>query len=532
MRILNNFLFSILITLLFLIPDQIFKFFNDDISTMFEVENGKQIFWLFVIAFLISLAKSKKVVFSVLATLITIQYFQMVHFLFYRTWIEPLEIYLFFIHLNETFVTLVTRLDIFILPSILYFISMITLYFIINKKYEQTIKVKYFSLIVVLIFIIGPIQSYLFTSSRNFKFDVSALIVSNSIKAYNTFFARIVPNKLFGITDPKLDQAIKKSIKDENYNDIDMNVVLILGESLRKKNMSLYGYDKPTTPFLDSLKDDKNFIYKKAISSGVFTYVSISSLINCIDKPNGLPQVVEKTTCLISLAKQRDFTTTFISAQARDSMSNIRNSLCQESLDVYKDAYTKNKDNYEDEKDIYLYDELKKVDLNKKNFLILHQYGSHSAYKNSYPKEFRKFKEGNLINEYDNTVVYTDYIFSKIINYLQENSKKPTLLIFTSDHAESLGENGVYGHGNIKIPIQYRVPFFVYGINMNIPLKENIEKQSLITHYQISKYIAHIFGYSIDNESVFLDKDIIVNGKDLTGLDGFIKIKKENEINE
>jgi len=525
----ENIKFAIFTLLIFVLPDQIFKFFNDNISTMFETENHKQIFWLFVISLVFSFAKNKKVVMSILFLLLTLVYFQMVHFLFYGTWIEPLEVYLFFIHLNETFVTLVTRPDIFILPTILYIFSILILFVLVYKQHTKTVKIKYFSLLIILIFVVGPIQSYINTTSRNFKFDISAMIVSNTIKAYNTFFVRIVPNKFFGITDPTLDQKIKHANKIKNDKDIDINIVLILGESLRYDHMSIFGYKKETTPFLDSLKTDNNFLYKKAVSSGVFTYVSISSLINCIDRPNGLPIVVEKKTCLIALAKKQAFQTTFISAQARDSMSNIRNSLCQDSLDLYKDAYTNNKDNYKDEKDIYLFNELKKINLKHKNFLVLHQFGSHSAYKNSYPKSFAKFKEGNIINEYDNTILYSDYVYEKIITYLKVNSKKPTLIIFTSDHAESLGENGIYGHGNMKIPIQHRVPFFIYAINTKIPLEKELKTKKVITHYQISKYIAYILGYEIDNEAVFSNKEVIVNGKDLTGLDGFIQINMELE---
>jgi glucan phosphoethanolaminetransferase (alkaline phosphatase superfamily) len=525
MSILQNIKFAVFVTLLFVIPDQIFKFFNENISTMFETENHKQIFWLFVISFVFSFAKSKKVLTTILLIIVSITYFQMVHFLFYATWIEPLEVYLFFMHLNETFTTLVTRPDIFVLPSLLYILSLVMLFFIISKSHTKTLKAKYFSLVIVLIFTIGPIQSYINTSSRNFKFDVSAMIVSNSIKAYNTFFARIIPNKLFGITDPKLDQKIKEAIEIDDFSSQDINIVLILGESLRYDHMSLYGYKKETTPYLNSLLNDKNFLYKKAISASVFTYVSISSLINCIDRPNGLPIVIQKKTCLISLAKKREYATSFISSQSRDGMSNIRNSLCQDSLDLYKDAYSKNNDNYTNEKDIYLFNELKKLNLDKKNFIILHQIGSHSPYKSAYSREFAKFKENNTINEYDNTIVYSDYIYQRIINYLKENSKKPTIIIFTSDHAESLGENGVYGHGNIRIPIQHKVPFFIYAINMDIPLRNELNKKSVITHYQVSKYIAHILGYKIDNEKVFSNKEIILNGKDLTGLDGFIKVQ-------
>jgi len=61
MKILQNIRFALLTTLLFVIPDQIFKFFNENISIMFETQNHKQIFWLFVISFIFSFAKSKKV---------------------------------------------------------------------------------------------------------------------------------------------------------------------------------------------------------------------------------------------------------------------------------------------------------------------------------------------------------------------------------------------------------------------------------------------------------------------------------------
>ena len=99
---------------------------------------------------------------------------------------------------------------------------------------------------------------------------------------------------------------------------------------------------------------------------------------------------------------------------------------------------------------------------NKKDTLIvLHTMGSHGpAYYKRYPEEFEVFKpvcKTNQLNEctnkeinnaYDNTIVYTDYFLSKVIELLKRNSKESdTAMYYVSDHGESLGEGGLYLHG-------------------------------------------------------------------------------------
>jgi glucan phosphoethanolaminetransferase (alkaline phosphatase superfamily) len=60
-------------------------------------------------------------------------------------------------------------------------------------------------------------------------------------------------------------------------------------------------------------------------------------------------------------------------------------------------------------------------------------------------------------------VLYTDYFLSEVIKYLKENSKKPTYIVFTSDHGELLHEHGRNGHGWFFKEV-YRVPFIFYAI--------------------------------------------------------------------
>jgi lipid A ethanolaminephosphotransferase len=94
-------------------------------------------------------------------------------------------------------------------------------------------------------------------------------------------------------------------------------------------------------------------------------------------------------------------------------------------------------------------------------FIVLHQMGNHGpAYYKRYPKEFEKFKptcrtselqqcsKEEIVNAYDNAIVYTDYFLSQIIALLKTYDHQfETALFYVSDHGESLGENNIYLHG-------------------------------------------------------------------------------------
>ncbi|ECI2564323.1 phosphoethanolamine transferase EptA, partial [Salmonella enterica] len=111
--------------------------------------------------------------------------------------------------------------------------------------------------------------------------------------------------------------------------------------------------------------------------------------------------------------------------------------------------------------------------------IVLHTIGSHGpTYYNRYPPQFKKFtptcdtneiqncSQQQLINTYDNTVLYVDYIVDKAINLLKSHQDKfTTSLVYLSDHGESLGENGVYLHGlpySIAPDTQKHVPMLIW----------------------------------------------------------------------
>ena len=93
--------------------------------------------------------------------------------------------------------------------------------------------------------------------------------------------------------------------------------------------------------------------------------------------------------------------------------------------------------------------------------VVLHQMGSHGpAYFKRTPPEFKPFQpectdtslsqcdRAQVINAYDNTIVFTDYFLSRMIDWLKTQQKTNTpAMLYVSDHGESLGENNLYLHG-------------------------------------------------------------------------------------
>ena len=113
-----------------------------------------------------------------------------------------------------------------------------------------------------------------------------------------------------------------------------------------------------------------------------------------------------------------------------------------------------------------------------KVLIILHTSTSHGpAYSKKYPAKFEVFKpvcnsvelakcsKEELMNAYDNTIVYTDYLLHTLIETLKELKEYDSSMIFVSDHGESLGEKKLYMHGvpmSIAPKEQYEIPFIVW----------------------------------------------------------------------
>ncbi|MCX7962802.1 MAG: sulfatase-like hydrolase/transferase, partial [Burkholderiales bacterium] len=93
--------------------------------------------------------------------------------------------------------------------------------------------------------------------------------------------------------------------------------------------------------------------------------------------------------------------------------------------------------------------------------LVLHQIGSHGpAYFRRSPADAKPFQPecatnalarcdtAAIVNAYDNSIVYTDRVLARTIAWLERQSEDyDPMLLYVSDHGESLGEGNVFLHG-------------------------------------------------------------------------------------
>ncbi len=112
--------------------------------------------------------------------------------------------------------------------------------------------------------------------------------------------------------------------------------------------------------------------------------------------------------------------------------------------------------------------------------IVLHQMGSHGpAYYKRYPEQFEQFTPScqsielsncttdEIVNAYDNTILYTDHFLARVIGFLEQNTPRyETAMFYVSDHGESLGEGGFYLHGMpymVAPTAQTHVPIIVWN---------------------------------------------------------------------
>ena len=238
----------------------------------------------------------------------------------------------------------------------------------------------------------------------------------------------------------------------------DLNIVLIIGESARSDHFSLSGYTRETNPLL--AKEGENLIYYKDVTA---CYPLTRSAVSCM-----LTRATRKDrsaardeTSFIGIFKKLGFYTTWLGMQGTCTVIDAP------YFDLAKEA---NKSlllgtdvelfSSEDSSLLPFVDKFYQQHPTGENLLILHTYGSHFHYEERYREEFRKYtpvcqKKKFLsdmshctieerINSYDNSILYTDYFIKSIIDRLRD---KKALLIYTSDHGESLGEEGRFLHG-------------------------------------------------------------------------------------
>lgn len=217
--------------------------------------------------------------------------------------------------------------------------------------------------------------------------------------------------------------------------------VLVVGETGRSENWSLYGYERETTPLL---AQDSNLVYfPDAITQSNTTHKSVPILLSAASAEDY--DLLYKQKSIIQAFNDVDFNTIFLSNQA--SNRTFTDFFAHEA-DIH--TYHRFFGDATNEFDEILVDKMRHYidSIDGNIFFVLHTYGSHFNYTERYPKEFARYQPDHIssisksnidamVNAYDNTILYTDYVLNKVIKAL-EATGDCTAMFYTSDHGEDL----------------------------------------------------------------------------------------------
>lgn len=322
-----------------------------------------------------------------------------------------------------------------------------------------------FSLVLSIIIAIVRWKYVIFNSKSKFK--IVYIFISLIF-----LFLPFIYQRSYGAITNRMPYAIYSSIKDYigNHQEVGLirdnfvnvvaerplnppNVIFVVGESLRADHLQLNGYERETTPLLSN---QKNLISLPNMrSTGIHTYESMPFLFTLSDSANRERGYEEQS--FITIFNKAGYNTAWIAnqdiAQSYAYFAHETDTLIH--VNSMRSLYTY---------DLWLDDDVLVPFKNwyfskreKPSLTIIHTIGSHWWYKSHYTESEAAFKpeidskdiaslsEEQLLNSYDNSIIATDKFLNALIEYLKNEN---AIIIFVSDHGESLGEDGKWLHAS------------------------------------------------------------------------------------
>lgn len=304
---------------------------------------------------------------------------------------------------------------------------------------------------------------------RNNKELVKSLSPSNSIVASLSYYSHReranLPLVKIGEDAHQAPQMLTGAKKNLT--------ILVVGETSRAENSSLGGYPRPTNPLL--AKDDVVY-FPNTASCGTSTAVSVPCMFSNMPRAHYDDTLASHQEGLLDILQRAGLSVLWNENDAgckgacdrvphQDMTSLDLPGMCIKG-ECYDEVLFHGMEDY-----------ISKLKGN--GIIVIHTIGSHGpTYNHRYPPAFRKFvptcetsqiqecSQQQLVNTYDNTLLYADYIVDKAIKVLQAHQDNfTTSLVYLSDHGESLGENGAYLHGlpyAIAPKVQKHVPMLIW----------------------------------------------------------------------
>lgn len=409
--------------------------------------------------------------------------FESVYFSIFKANISASSV---FIILETNFAEATEFVDFYLNPSLI----LIGLFFIVIAVF-YAVKPVYFEIKSVfryqkLIFVLGVVLPIMVMNVRDYmQFNFIYL----SVKSVREYIAEHKQMKRFNIDQPTTD--IKGFVQEKEIDEA--TFVMIIGESTTRNRMSLYGYEKETTPYLDGIQSDI-YRFDDVITSHAYTIGALKDALTL----HSLESIDDFS--IVQLMNEAGYKTFWLSNQRPIGEYESLVTKIAMASDVYTPKNTA-LDGSITPYDAVLIPEFEKAlkDPAKKKFIVLHPLGTHMQYSDRYPSSFEHFKaeESNSkfdhelarhrSSSYDNAVLYHDFFIQSIHEKLTQLQEASFMLYF-SDHGDEVYETIDFaGHlDDQPTPDMYEIPFFLWTNqayqNYN-PMENHTERSAVLRDF-------------------------------------------------
>lgn len=332
------------------------------------------------------------------------------------------------------------------------FVGFFVLFMFTINQGTRTITQRYrkFPLIVLVLLLTGYTVQGVLHQMRKSKVESLAQRVMHSTP--------LSTSKVFmqAMADIHIVADINKNTPDYKISTTDTgidNYVLIIGESERTANMSIYGYSRETTPRLEAEKENL-LLFRHAVSPAPVTIMAVPLALTAASVQK--PDPMRYGDNIISIANKAGFETHWYSRQGKGGAHN--NVITGIAMNTHQHEWVNG--GFDDALLPLLNQALEKPG---KKLIVLHIYGSHEPACKRFPESESFFTDGTKADDcYDNSVRFTDELMGKIFSQL---SRSRSSVFYFSDHAliRDPSRAVVYSHAGAKPPKEaLSVPAFIW----------------------------------------------------------------------
>ena len=287
----------------------------------------------------------------------------------------------------------------------------------------------------------------LYKTRGNMVIDIG-LKAKQNLKSYNDFRKKMAQRKK--------NISVKGTLK---HNDAKGVYVLVIGESQNKNHMSAYGYQRDTTPWLKAMMNRENtLVFNEVYSCHTHTVPVLTYALTAKNQYNSTN--LSEALSILEVAEAVGYETAWLSNQVKygawDTPITVIASEANQQAWINNNLGETTSTNAFDLK---LVDKLDHIKYTDKMLLVIHLMGNHGSYAQRYPKNFSKFGNKKTIDHYDNSMLYNDYVVSRIyekvktIPYFQA-------MIYCADHADAVDQDLAHDASRFVWPMT-EVPMYM-----------------------------------------------------------------------